>query len=209
MLADIRETPQTREFRELIFDLYGFTPEAQEHIRRNSRIVVNEADPVKAGYWYADKRIVYLTSFGHEAAVHELSHVWWHDLRLKDRTLREELVRDLVRVSDMDPQEEPKNAPAIKFSLEYVYGIPERGWKGMLANAHYNDGPMPQNVHHLTPEDFEDRVNDWEIYAGFSSWTMGRFRDGPRHLPEFMWRYFEPQFKGIIKAVPYYEGGHF
>lgn len=208
-MEDQIETPETIEFREMIFELYGFAPQAREHIRHNSKIVVNEADPVKAGYWYPDKRVVYLTSFGHEAAVHELSHVWWHDLRRKDKTFRQDLVRNLVRLSDLEPGENAEYAPAIRFSREYVYGIPARGWKGMLANAHYNDGPLPPDIHNLTPKDFENKVNDWEIYAGFCSWTMGRFRDGPRQLPQFIWRYFENQFTGTIKAMPYYEGGHF
>lgn len=202
------ETPEARQFREMIFDFYGFTPQAQEHIRRTSQVVVNEADAVKAGYWYPDRRVVYLTSFKHEGAVHEFSHVWWHDLRLQDRRLREDLVRGLVQLSDMDPAQKQKYTSAIHFAREYVYGIPEKGWKGMLANAHDDNGPMPADIRNLTPQDFAERVNDWEIYAGLCSWTMGRFKDAPRRLPPFMWRYFEPQFLGVIKSVPYYQGGH-
>lgn len=202
------ETPEAGRFRELIFRLYGFTPQAQDLIRQASKILVNEEDPVKAGYWYPDQRTVYLTSYQHEGAVHELSHVFWHELRLEDRQLREDLVRDLVRLSDMDPAQHPNYAPAIKFTREYVYGIPERGWKGMLANAHYDNGPMPEDIHNLTPEDFENKVNDWEIYAGLCSWTMGKFKEGPHRLPPSMWRYFELQFTGYVLVRPYYEGGH-
>lgn len=49
---------------------------------------------------------------------------------------------------------------------------------------------------------------DWEIYAGLSSWTMGKYKDGPRALPSYMWRYFTPEFTGVVSEKPVYEGGH-
>lgn len=53
----------------------------------------------------------------------------------------------------------------------------------------------------------QSKVQDWEIFASFSSFTMGQFKTGPRALPEFMWEFFEPMFTGELKVKPYYEGG--
>lgn len=192
-------------FREEVFELYGFTHQAREHIRRTSRIVAHHTEARGGGLWHPGPRLVELPGMQHEAAVHELSHVWWHDLRERDPQLKGGLVRDLVRLSEMDPMAHPEISIAIRFAREYVGGIPERNWPGMFANP--QTGERVADVHHLTPRDFERCILDWEIYAGLCSWTMGKFKEGPHQLPELMWRYFKPQFTGKVKVAPYYEGG--
>lgn len=198
------------DFRKKIFEWYGFTEHAREFIRANSAILVRDLQSTAGGgFWHPDKRLVEVFGAQHESTVHELSHVWWHWFRLEHGELRKDLARDVVRLSDMDPGLHPEFVRIIHFAREYAFGAGE--WIGMYGNADYHNNRenLPHDVHNLTEEDFEFRVNDWEIFAGFSSFTMGKFKDGPRKIPEFMWKYFEQLFSGKILVIPYYmTGGH-
>lgn len=206
---------KSEAFREKIFQWHGFQNSAREFIRENSAVIVLDfRSTAGGGFWWPPNfstfsKLVQLLTAQHEGAVHECSHVWWHFHRAKNQAQKEGLCRDTVKLADMDPKEHPEIKEAINFARGYVYGIGD--WIGMYGNADYKNNPenLPEDLHGLTKEDFEKRVNDWEIFAGFCSFTMGKFKDGPRQLPEFMWQYFERLFTGKLSVVPYYMmGGH-
>lgn len=192
-------------FREFIFQSFGFTDAAKTLIKNNSTIEIK--DLVNAcgggGFWMpADKKVV-LNCTQYEAGLHELSHVWWHTYRLQNPEVVKSLVKDVVRLADGDG-----SADAVAFAKGYVNGI--GSWKGMYCTD--NGCADPHNIKDsdfdLTEAATKAKINDWEIYAGLSSWTMGKFKDGSHALPSYMWKYFELEFKGEISEKPYYEGGH-
>lgn len=47
--------------------------------------------------------------------------------------------------------------------------------------------------------------DDHHFYAYMAEFTMGKFKDGPNKLPEFMWPYFETIFSGSPRVVLCYE----
>lgn len=198
-------------FRDEVFRDFGFTPAAQAFLRAHSEVLliddkkIDGEEGCRGGGGFASwEHKVILFCKQYEAAVHEFSHVWWYAIRLQDPQLKKNFVRDVARLAEMN---DPKYKNAVEFAREYIYG--EGSWKGMLCN---NDNcANPQNIQ---DEDFGDdqdftgqstKINDWEMYAGMSSWHMGQYKAGPRELPYFMWKYFEPQFTGIISATPYYQ----
>lgn len=79
-----------------------------------------------------------------EAAVHELAHAWWHDRR-KGR--EDEMIEAVARLS-AEPQ--PQYAVMASLAHGYAHGIPEQGWEGLLVTR-----------------------NDWEMFAGLASGSMG------------------------------------
>lgn len=191
-------TPATfsnaNEFREYIFQNFGFTGSAKDLIRNTSTIEVENFNSTSGGGgWYPDVRVVRLLTAQYEAAVHELSHVWWHSYRNVEKILP--LVRDVVRLADGDGP-----PAAVNFARGYVYGIGD--WPGMYC-TNYGCADL-----HDIGEDDLAKIIDWEIYAGFSSWTMGKFKNGSHVLPSYLWPYFQPEFTGTISLTPYYEGGH-
>jgi len=201
---DTSSNSETLAFREKMFQYYGFSSEAAQHIRSSSTIVMHDPPTEGGGFWWPGERKVELWGFSHEPAVHELSHAWWEDYRSQNRNLIIDLAKDVVRLADMDSGQNSDFAAAIQFAKGYVYGI--GNWKGMYSTDNGN-----ADVHNLQESDFSEgraRVMDWEIYAGFCSWTMGRFRDGSHKLPQFMWKYFEPEFTGQILVTPYYDGAN-
>lgn len=183
-------------FRRYILSVYGFTPSAQSFIRGNSAIVINNiTDSCGGGLWGDWDRTVRLWCAQHEAAIHELSHAWWHTYRIQNPNMVKGLARDVVLLADSNDSSE-----AVNFAKGYVYGVGD--WKGMYCA--YAGCADPHNI-----QDSDlSLINDQEIYGGFSSWTMGKFKDGPRALPNYMWKYFEPEFTGNVTETPYYMGGH-
>lgn len=185
---------KSRKFREEIFRDFGFRPAAAEHIRATSSVEVLRFDTSSGGGgWAPWDRLVILDTAQREAAVHELAHVWWHDRRRTHPDERGALARDVVRLAGLDPARNPRHREAIEFARGYVHGIGD--WEGMY--------PKVRDPRHLTAEDLEKRVLDWEIFAGFSSWTMGDLS----RLPPFMARHFRELFTGRLRVVPYYRGG--
>lgn len=192
-------------FRDFIFQGFGFTTEAKNLITANSTIEVKDLQNAcngGGGWMPGDKKVV-LNCTQYEAAIHELSHVWWHAYRLRNPDMAKGLAKDVVRLSNGDGP-----TAAVSFAKDYVNGI--GSWKGMYCTD--NGCADPQNI---KDSDFDlieaatnAKINDWEIYAGFASWTMGKYKDGPRALPDYAWKYFEPEFKGLIAEKSYYEGGH-
>lgn len=207
LLQDPEWVKRSEKFREHIFETHRFTPAAREFIRANSRIIVLDfaSEQGGGGHWPPGSfdsgpvGLVQLFTAQHEAAVHELSHVWWHFWRLHHPGLKKDLVRNLVILAGLNRDEFTDRIEAINIAYTYVHG--DGVWLGMLGNADGRNNPanLPKDIHSLTEEDFEFRVNDWEIFAGLASFTMGRFNEGPRKLPPSMYIYFEPLFMGALE----------
>lgn len=123
------------------------------------------------GFWWPDKKLVDLFTVQEEAAIHELAHAWWHERRLEG-TNAAELMVAVVRLS---AETDPRYAPMAQLAHHYVYGIPSQAdpnsetgwWRGMLCEG-----------------------NDWEMFAGLASGTMGH----PSRLPPYVRKFFEGFF---------------
>ncbi|MDP2954095.1 MAG: hypothetical protein Q8O76_12355, partial [Chloroflexota bacterium] len=191
-------TTDAEKFREGIFDRYGFTQYARAFIRIHSTIEVGAGSTTTGGGgWTPWNHTVRLLSPSHEAAVHELSHVWHHYLRQDDPgTYRYSLVRGLVHFAN---DRAWAGTELQKFFRVYVYGDPATGFPGML--------PGVKDVWNITEEEWDTKVIDAEVYAGIASWCMLKYREGLRALPPEMWGFYERLGGGITEAPAYYEGG--
>lgn len=204
LLKSSRAVKASEELREQLFQLYGFTETARRLIREKSQIIVlDPGSTAGGGFWWPPNPLAKLSSVielftaEHQGGVHELSHVWWESFRRENTDTKRGLALDTVRLADLNSKEYAGCEQAIALADNYVYG---RTFAGMY--------PKVKDVHNLTSGDLNGRVIDWEIYAGLCSFMMGQFRYGPRQLPPFMWKYFEPMFTGIVDVKPYYIGGH-
>ncbi|OGD85162.1 hypothetical protein A2696_00265 [Candidatus Curtissbacteria bacterium RIFCSPHIGHO2_01_FULL_41_13] len=195
--------------REFIFCAFGFREEAASRIRNTTSIVVKDLNSTSGGgLWYAVSRKVELLTAQREAAVHELSHAFWEDER-GDSQRRLSLVKDLIKLATLDKNTNSQYVNAINFAYEYVWGTGD--WKGMFC-AYDQKTCVNKDPRNLTDQEVIDFTRsyiilDHEIYAGFSSWTMGKINSGSHQLPSFMATHFTEEFSGSTKAVPYYEGG--
>lgn len=195
--------------REFIFCAFGFRSEIAQRIRNTTTIEVEDMNSTSGGgFWYGGPRKVSLYTAQREAALHELSHAFWEDER-GDQTRRLNLVKDLIQLATWDKSANLEYENAINFANEYVYG--NGSWKGDFCSADGSrcvDGDR-KNLTDTEILDYTNKgvINDHEIYAGFSSWTMGRLRSGVHKLPDFMAKNFDEEFSGIISEVPYFEGG--
>src|SRR5947208_1922080 len=69
-------------FVERVMREHHFTPGAREWLRANVNLKVDDLSSTRGGgYWQPANREVRLFTAQDEAAVHELSHAWWHDRR--------------------------------------------------------------------------------------------------------------------------------
>lgn len=195
--------------REFIFCSFGFRSEIAQRIRSSTTIEVENMNSTNGGgFWYGDSRKIFLYTAQREAALHELSHAFWQDER-GDENRRLNLVKDLIKLASLDKNANSEYVNAINFANGYLYGV--NGWKGDFCSP---DGAScvekdPKTLSDGEIIDYSNRgvINDHEIYAGFSSWTMGRLRNGPHKLPDFMANNFDEEFTGTISEVPYFEGG--
>ena len=147
---------------------HHFTPGARQWLRANVNLQVDDLTGTRGGgYWAPDRRGVRLFTAQHEAAVHELSHAWWHDRR---HPLKDEMIEATVRLS---AEQDPKYADAAKLAFGYVHGIPEQNWAGMLVDR-----------------------NDWEMFAGLASGTMGDLGK----LPPYVRKLYEGLFEMPIES---------
>jgi hypothetical protein len=132
-------------FVEAVMSRHHFTKGARRWLRENVNLRVDDmASTNGGGYWMPQTREVRLFTAQHEAAVHELAHAWWHDRR---HPVKDEMIEATVRLS---AEGDPRYKPAAKLAYDYVHGIPEQNWAGMLVER-----------------------NDWEMFAGLASGTMG------------------------------------
>jgi len=145
--------------RESLFARYPFTPEAAAYIRRHSHIAVRDpAGTTGGGYWDPGRRLVFLYTGQDEAALHEHAHVWWHERRLAPGQA-DGMIAATVRLSE---EPDPRYASTQRLAHDYVHGIPAQGWAGMLVER-----------------------NDWEMFAGLASGTMGDMRRLPPYVRAF------------------------
>jgi len=206
-----------RQYIKYIINSYGFTAEAEKHyLDKVSFQIVNKYSPTCSGEGYfspGDYR-VYVGCALHEGTVHEMSHAWWQNIRGND-TERVSLVQDMLKLAAMD-ENDPNNKlyiQAIEFAKLYRDG--NSGWGGMFCGYNISDrndkdrcAPVKNSY---TDEELkyytkDGIVLDHEIFAGFSSWTMGQLSNGPHQLPPFFTKHFT-QFKDKINIIPYYEAG--
>lgn len=151
------------EFVDRVMRAHHFTPGAQEWLHSNINLAVDDLTTTRGGgYWQPHNRLVRLFTAQDEAAVHELSHAWWHDRR---EPRKDEMIEATVRLS---AEKDPRYAAAARLAFGYIHGIPEQNWPGM----------------------YVDR-NDWEMFAGLASGTMGDMRKLPPYVRELYRGLFE------------------
>lgn len=130
-----------------------FTPEAQDWIEANVNLQVEDLSSTSGGgYWNPSSREVHLFTAQHEAAVHDLAHAWWHYRREKGK---EEMIEATVRLS---AEQDSRYGELARLAFGYVHGIPEQPWEGLLVTR-----------------------NDWEMFAGIASGTMGDMSKLPQY----------------------------
>jgi hypothetical protein len=144
------------EFVERVMRERHFTPQAQAWLRANVNLRVDDLTATSGGgYWRPEAREVRLFTAQHEAAVHELAHAWWHDRRDPHK---DAMIEATIRLSE---ERDPRYADTARLAHGYIHGIPEQNWPGMLVDR-----------------------NDWEMFAGLASGTMGDMRKLPPYVRE-------------------------
>ncbi|HYU18772.1 MAG TPA: hypothetical protein VEQ11_08750 [Chloroflexota bacterium] len=164
---DSMEPPhEVRAWFEGLFARRPFTAEA----RRFFGTLRLEAGDLSAewggGFWWAEQRLVQVRGAQDEAAVHELAHAFWHDARERGSNARD-LIEAVVRLSE---ESDPRYGQAQRLAYDYVHGIPSQPdpssptgyWRGMLVDE-----------------------NDWEMFAGLASGTMGDMSLLPPYVRRF------------------------
>lgn len=153
----------TRGFLDEVFARNHFTPEAADWLRREVAIeVVDPGRTSGGGFWIPEQRRVRLLTAQHEAAVHELAHAWWHYRR---QGKEQALIDAVVRAAN---EPDPRYRRVQTLANGYVYGTAHDGWPGLLVDR-----------------------NDWEMFAGLASGTMGDLRLMPPYLHSFYRGLFE------------------
>lgn len=150
-------------FLDSVLRRYHFTAEAGDWLRRNVRVEVLDRGSTRGGgFWLPQEGTVRLLTAQHEAAVHELAHAWWHGRRRgRERGLIEAVVR---AAHETDRRYERVR----QLAHGYVYGTPHDGWPGLLVDD-----------------------NDWEMFAGLASGTMG----DTTLMPPYLRPYYDGLFE--------------
>jgi hypothetical protein len=147
-------SPEAWEFVSRVMREHHFTIGAQAWIRENVNLRVDDFTSTRGGgYWIPSLYQVHLFTAQSEAAVHELAHSWWHDRR---QGREDEMMESVVRLS---VEKDPRYGATAKLAFDYVHGIPSQNWTGMLVER-----------------------NDWEMFAGLASGTMGDMSKLPRYV---------------------------
>lgn len=135
-----------------------FRPSAwQQLVARGVKVVVH--DPYSTGgggLWHPDSQLVELFTAQEEAAIHEVAHAWWEELR-RDERVRREFVEAVLRLSE---EKDPRYRDAAVLAYVYEHGNPSTGFPGM-------------------------GESDWERYAGLASGVMGRLERLPDYVARF------------------------
>ncbi|MDQ3706817.1 MAG: hypothetical protein M3437_16660 [Chloroflexota bacterium] len=151
------------QFVETVMREHHFTLGARAWLKSEVRLRVDDLASTRGGgYWQPSTREVRLFTGQHEAAVHELAHAWWHYRRER---LKDEMIEATVRLS---AEQDPRYGELARLAFGYVHGIPEQLWEGLLVTR-----------------------NDWEMFAGIASGTMGDMRK----LPPYMRRLYDGLFE--------------
>lgn len=155
-------SPEQWAFVERVMQSRHFTPEAQDWLRGMVNLRVdNLSSTTGGGYWQPETNEVRLYTAQDEAAVHELAHAWWHYRR---EPLKDDMIEATVRLSQ---ERDPRYRDTANLAHGYVHGIPEQNWPGMLVDR-----------------------NDWEMFAGLASGTMGDMSK----LPPYVRRLYDGLF---------------
>jgi len=133
-------------------------PAAWSHlVARGVRVVVHDPRSRRGGgYWHPDTQLVELFTAQEEAAIHEIAHAWWEEVR-RDEGVRRQFLAAVVRLSR---EKDPRYRDAAKLAHVYEHGDPSTGFPGM-------------------------GDNDWERYAGLASGVMGRLERLPEYVARF------------------------
>jgi hypothetical protein len=129
----------------------------RELVARGVKVVVHDPHSRRGGgFWHPDARLVELFTAQEEAAIHEVAHAWWEELRHDEET-RQRFLAAVLRLSE---EEDPKYSDAAALAYVYEHGDPSTGFPGM-------------------------GENDWERYAGLASGVMGRLDRLPEYVAAF------------------------
>jgi uncharacterized protein YggL (DUF469 family) len=159
----------TDRFLDEVLARNHFAPEAAEWLRHEVAVeVLNPGATSGGGFWIPEQRRVRLLTAQHEAAVHELAHAWWHYRR---RGQEQALIEAVIRAAN---EPDPRYRRVQGLAAGYVYGTPHDGWPGLLVDR-----------------------NDWEMFAGLASGTMGDLRLMPPYLRPFFRGLFEMPTEGL------------
>ncbi len=161
-----------REWFEGVFKRQPFTESAKAFFRTLRLEAGDLSAEWGGGFWWGDQRLVQVRGAQDEAAVHELAHAFWHDAREIGSNARE-LMDAVVRLAE---EPDPRYRQAQRLAHDYVHGIPTQPdpdsptgyWRGMLVEE-----------------------NDWEMFAGLASGTMGDLRLLPPYARRFYAGLFE------------------
>jgi hypothetical protein len=146
-----------REYLEEVFAAFPYTEEAKQWLRERINFDVQDLRSVRGGgYWDPGRNLVFLYTAQYEAAIHELSHAWWHTRRLGQE---EAMMQATIALSE---ERDPRYARTQGLAYGYIHGIPAQGWAGMLVER-----------------------NDWEMYAGLASGMMADLRLVPPYVRRF------------------------
>jgi hypothetical protein len=160
------------EFADGVMSEHHFTPNARRWLRANVDLRIDDMASTRGGgYWRPTIRQVHLFTAQHEAAVHELAHAWWHDRRVGRA---DEMIEAVVRLS---AEKAPEYSAAARLAHDYVHGIPAQNWAGMLVER-----------------------NDWEMFAGLASGTMGDMSKLPPYVRPLYDGLFEMPGEGLADA---------
>lgn len=159
------------DFREELFRLFPFTPQAKDWFRREIGFEVKDhSSTTGGGGWYARERAVRLDTAQYEAAIHELAHAWWDGRRQAQKDALVAAVQRLAQEADTYPK-------VGRVAYDYIHGIPtqpgfEQGM--LLPQTEWGAGGGPH-----------DEWNDHEMYAGLASGCMADIRALPDYLRPF------------------------
>ena len=223
-LAEPLEYDYSERYRDLVLHAFGFKPEAISFIKAKSTFKVRrlwqKSPPGAIEKIYRHIRYggigqgwsppasydgigkIVLGYFQAEGCLHECSHVFYHWRRHEQPELKLALAKELVLLADYGPS--LIFFEAVIFARGYVYGIGT--WPGMFAEG----GRKVADVHRLTEADLP-HINDWEIFAGLASFTMGKWRNhvvgttAKCLLPAGFDRFFDSMLTGQVLVTPYYE----
>lgn len=173
-------------YREKVLYKYGFTAESRNYLRSETSIYVTNLSETKpfgfshSGKWTPRHKEVKLNTASDEVAIHEFAHAWWEKLKTNEK-LKKELVKDTIKLAHM----EDKNYSQVIKRAKWI--VDKYCYCSDTSKINYKE------------------VDDHHFYAYMADFTMGRFKDGPHKLPQFMWKYFDSLFSNNLKVTPCYE----
>lgn len=136
----------------------------RELVARGVKVVIHDSHSTRGGgFWHPDTQLVELFTAQEEAAIHEIAHAWWEELR-RDETTRRQFLAAVLRLSE---EVDPRFRDAASLAYVYEHGDPSTGFRGM-------------------------GESDWERYAGLASGVMGRLERLPNYVARFYAGLFDP-----------------